>query len=99
MALDAATVAFGDLVFGERSQEPGGGPTFLVRSLGKCRPALLDRGQPMATSSAIALFQKFLDLVADGIDMVDGVVVATIPWKFMILDRLSQFLKVISRLL
>ena len=46
MALDAAAVAFGDLVFGERGEEAGGGPSFLVGPLGEARPALLDRGQP-----------------------------------------------------
>jgi hypothetical protein len=35
MALDAATVAFGDLVFGESGEEARRGPTFLVRPLGK----------------------------------------------------------------
>jgi hypothetical protein len=30
MALDAATVAFGDLVLGESGQEAGRGPFFLV---------------------------------------------------------------------
>ena len=38
MALDAAAVAFGDLVFGERGEEAGGGPAFLVRPLGESRP-------------------------------------------------------------
>ena len=40
MTLDAATVAFGNLVFGERGEEPGGGPAFFVRPLGKERPIL-----------------------------------------------------------
>ena len=46
MTLDAAAVAFGDLVFGERGEEAGGGPAFLVRPLGKGWPVLLDGGQP-----------------------------------------------------
>ena len=45
MARETATVAFGDLVFGERGEEAGGGPTLLVRPLGESGPALLDRGQ------------------------------------------------------
>ena len=39
MTLDATTVAFGNLVFGERGQEAGGGPACLVRPLGKRRPS------------------------------------------------------------
>jgi hypothetical protein len=35
MALDAAAVAFGNLVFGKRGEEPGRGPAFLVRPFGK----------------------------------------------------------------
>jgi hypothetical protein len=46
MTLDAATVAFGNLVFGERGEEAGGGPAFFVRPLGKGGPSLLDGGQP-----------------------------------------------------
>jgi hypothetical protein len=46
MALDAAAIAFGDLVFGERGEEADGGPSFLVCPFGKGGPALLDRGQP-----------------------------------------------------
>ena len=45
MAREAAAVAFGDLVLGERGEEARGGPAFLVRPLGKARPILLDRGQ------------------------------------------------------
>jgi hypothetical protein len=46
VALDAPAVAFGDLVFGERGEEAGSWPGFLVGPLGEDRPALLDRGQP-----------------------------------------------------
>jgi len=35
MALDAAAVAFGDLVLGESGEKAGRGPTFLVRPLGE----------------------------------------------------------------
>ena len=45
MARQAATVAFGDLVFGKCCQEACGGPALLVGALGKIRPILLDRGQ------------------------------------------------------
>ena len=38
MALDAAPVALGDLVFGERGEEAGGGPAFLVGALGEGGP-------------------------------------------------------------
>src|ERR1700676_3497114 len=44
-AREAATVAFGDLVLGERGQEAGGRPTFLVRPLSEDGPVLFDRGQ------------------------------------------------------
>jgi hypothetical protein len=46
MTLDAAAVAFGNLVFGERGEEASGRPAFLVRLLGKAAPSLLDGGQP-----------------------------------------------------
>ena len=46
MTREAATVALGDLVLGERGEEACGGPTFLVRPLGEVWPILLDRGQP-----------------------------------------------------
>src|SRR5712671_89381 len=46
MALDAAAITFGNLVFGERGEEAGSGPAFLVRPLGKGGPTLLDSGQP-----------------------------------------------------
>ena len=39
MALDATAVAFGDLVLGERGEEAGGGPAFLVGPLGELRPS------------------------------------------------------------
>jgi hypothetical protein len=46
MTLDATAVAFGNLVFGERGEEAGGGPAFLVRPFGKGGPALFDSGLP-----------------------------------------------------
>ena len=45
MALDAAAVAFGQLVLGEGGQEAGGGPAFLVGLFGELRPDELDGGQ------------------------------------------------------
>ena len=45
MALDAAAVAFGELVLGERGEEAGGGPAFLVGLFGELRPDELDGGQ------------------------------------------------------
>src|ERR1039457_2498735 len=45
MARETAAVAFGDLVLGERGQEAGGRPTFLVRPLSEDGPVLFDRGQ------------------------------------------------------
>ena len=38
MALDAAAIAFGQLVLGERGQEAGRGPAFLVGRSAKLRP-------------------------------------------------------------
>jgi hypothetical protein len=46
VALDAASIALGDLVFGEGREQSGGGPAFLVGAFGKGGPDLLDRGQP-----------------------------------------------------
>ena len=45
MALDAAAAAFGDLVFGERGKEAGGGPALLVGALGEAGPDVLDTRQ------------------------------------------------------
>ena len=45
MALDAAAAALGDLVLGERGEEAGGGPAFLVGLLGELGPHQLDGGQ------------------------------------------------------
>ncbi len=45
MALDAAAVAFGEFVLGDRGEEAGGGPAFLVGLLGELRPHDLDGGQ------------------------------------------------------
>jgi len=45
MAFDAAPVALGDLMFGERGEEAGGGPALLVGTLGEAGPSLPDRGQ------------------------------------------------------
>ena len=45
MALDAAASAFGELVFGEGREEPGGGPALLVGAFGEAGPDMLDGGQ------------------------------------------------------
>jgi len=45
MAFDAAPVALGALMFGERGEEAGGGPALLVGTLGEAGPSLPDRGQ------------------------------------------------------
>ncbi len=45
MALDAAAVALGQLVLGDRGEEAGGGPAFLVGLFGELRPDELDGGQ------------------------------------------------------
>lgn len=46
MTLDAAAVAFGDLVIGEAGQEACGGPAFLVGTGCEVRPGELDGGKP-----------------------------------------------------
>lgn len=45
MTLDPPPVAFGDLVLGERGEEPSGRPAFLVGARRDLGPGLLDRGQ------------------------------------------------------
>ena len=45
MALDAAPIAFGKLVFDDRAEEACGWSAFLVRLLGELRPHHLDGGQ------------------------------------------------------
>ena len=45
MPLDAASIAFGYLVLGERGQEAGRRPAFLVRARGHLGPVVLDRGK------------------------------------------------------
>jgi hypothetical protein len=45
VTLDAAAVAFGDLVLGQRGEEARRRPALLVGAQGERRPALLDRGQ------------------------------------------------------
>ena len=46
MALNTLPIAFGDLVFCQRREEAGGGPSLLVGGLGKACPASPDCGQP-----------------------------------------------------
>ena len=45
MALDAAAIAFGQFVLGDRGEKAGGGPAFLVGLFGELRPHDLDGGQ------------------------------------------------------
>jgi hypothetical protein len=45
MPREAAAIAFGDLVLGQRGEQARRRPAFLVRPLGEARPVLLDRGQ------------------------------------------------------
>ena len=45
MALDAALISFCQLVFGDRGEEAGGGPAFLVGLFGELRPHDLDGRQ------------------------------------------------------
>jgi hypothetical protein len=44
VALDAAPIALGDLVFGQRHEQARGWPAFLVGALGEAWPELFDRG-------------------------------------------------------
>ena len=46
MAFDAPPIAFGNLVFGQRHQQAGRRPAFLVGALGELLPQVFDRRQP-----------------------------------------------------
>ena len=46
MPTDAASVSFGDFVFGESGEEAGCRPAFLVGASGEVGPESLDRRQP-----------------------------------------------------
>ena len=46
MAFDTPAVALGDLMLGERCEEAGGGPPFLISPFRDVGPVELDGGQP-----------------------------------------------------
>jgi hypothetical protein len=46
VTFDSASIALGDLVFGQRHQQACRRPAFRVGSLGEAGPDLLDGGQP-----------------------------------------------------
>jgi len=45
MTLDAPSAALGDLMFGQRCEEAGGGPALPVGAFGEAGPDVLDRRQ------------------------------------------------------
>lgn len=53
MPLDTPSVAFGDLVFGERGKEASRRPTLLIGLLSDGRPMLLDRGKPQVIENEL----------------------------------------------
>ena len=63
MAFDAPPIAFGNLVLGERHQQAGRRPAFLVRALGELLPQVFDGRQAQLIQQQLRRVASMLSLM------------------------------------